>query len=108
MLVCSVSPRGRRIYAAAIIEAANALDAPSLGPLSIVVEAAIAADTFSATVSTPAIIAASVDEVATATDAPDATATGVTTARSGMVGTVMVNSDGTVREANADGIMVNL
>jgi hypothetical protein len=33
---------------------------------------------------------------------------GGTTTNQSMVGTVMVNADGTVRQANADGVMVNL
>lgn len=125
MLVCSVSlrpPRGA--IAADLAEAAAALDATTTGfvvfatlvddPASvadhvdaylgeIMVEAASATDTFS-TVQT---YSAAIDETLTATDAPDAAVAGAAPTRSAMVDGVFMNT-GTSREANANGVMINL
>jgi len=54
------------------------------------------------------VVAATMLETATALATQDATGATSLVPRSGMVGTVMVNSDGTAREANANGVMVNL
>jgi len=55
------------------------------------------------------VVTATMLEAATAAATQDATTGGAgLVPRSGMVGTVYVNSGGTARQANADGIMVNL
>jgi len=55
------------------------------------------------------VVTATMLEAAAATATQDATSSGAgLVPRSGMIGTVYVNSDGTVRQANADGGMVNL
>jgi len=54
------------------------------------------------------VVTATMVEAATATAAQDATGAAGLVPRSAMVGSVFVNSDGTARQANADGIMVNL
>jgi len=51
---------------------------------------------------------AAVTEAATATDTQNATVGLPLVARDAMVAGVFVNSDGTLREANVDGVMVNL
>jgi len=122
VLVCNISYAPPRVIAAEIAEAVTAADVTATtnvvfvtlidDPTSIVdiftshlgetmLEAASAADT----VSVAGSVSGAVDEAATATDALDATAL---VPRSGMVAGVFVNSDGTSREANASGIMVNL
>jgi hypothetical protein len=126
MLVCNVSlrPRGR-IISADLAEMAAALDATTTGlvdfaalidePASvseavdaylgeIMVEAASAADI----VDVIFVYAAAIGEAATADSTQDGTVTSATVARHAMLAGVFVNSDGTSREANADGIMVNL
>ena len=129
MLVCSVVLRPHRTVAAIVAEHAAALaDVRTLGTGQLVeetasataiadalaiyrtaiVESGSAADAPSATVTTPGAIAGTVAEAASAADAPDATVAGTVATRSAMVGTVFVNSDGTARQANADGVMVNL
>jgi hypothetical protein len=70
-------------YAAAIVEAVTAVDVSSAAVPLVVVEAA------------------------TATDAPDATVAALP-ARSAMLPSAFVNSPGTARQANVNGIMVNL
>ena len=52
--------------------------------------------------------AAGIDEAITSADVPDATVVGALTARHAMLANVFVNSNGTSRDANADGIMANL
>jgi len=126
MLVCSVSLRPpRRAITAALAEATTAADATATGnvvfatlvddPASvgdtvdaylgeIMLEAASAADAVSA----GSVFVAAVDEAATSADAPDATVVGALTARHAMLADVFVNSDGTSREANVNGVMVNL
>jgi energy-converting hydrogenase Eha subunit B len=69
-----------------------------------IAEAASAA----AVVSFIATYAAAITEAATATAAPDATVIVGLVARSAMLPGVFVNSDGTWREANVAGVMVNL
>lgn len=84
-----------------VVEAAAAVDALSFFMGELLHETAHAVDT----VSTPTIISAAVVEVATAADTQDAGA--VALARAAMVPGVFINSDGTNREANAAGTMVN-
>jgi hypothetical protein len=126
MLVCNVSlrpPRGA--IAAAIAEAGVASDASTTGnvvfatlvddPASvnatvdaylgeIMIEAASAADAVSA----GSVFVAAVDEAVTAADTQDGTVVGAALARDAMLPGVFVNSDGTSRQADADGVMVNL
>jgi hypothetical protein len=125
MLVCSVSVSARRTVATDIVEVAAASDTtkPEGGvfvalvdePISaidsanaylgeIMEEAANAVDSVEALGSVYDI---AVDETAIAVDAPDA-AVPSGTSRSGMVAGVYVNSSGTLRQANVDGVMVNL
>jgi hypothetical protein len=123
MLVCNVSLRPpRRGIAADVAEATIAADATATGnvvfatlvddPASvadrvdaylgdIMLEVASAADTVSA----GAALVGAVDEAATATDTQSGTSL---VARSGMLDGVYINSDGTSRKANANGVMVNL
>ena len=126
MLVTNVSLRPLRAgIAADILEAIEATDATATGQVvfatlvddpasvedfvdaylgEIMIEAASAADTLSGSV--PAILAADVEELATAVSAQDA-AFAIPPRHAMLIG-VFVNSDGTLREANANGVMVNL
>ena len=54
------------------------------------------------------VVTGTVTEAATAAATQDATSGAGLVPRSGMVGTVYINSDGTARQADADGTMVNL
>jgi len=56
----------------------------------------------------PIGLGGTVTETATAVSTEDATTAPATVPRDGMIATAMINSDGTVRQANADGTMVNL
>jgi hypothetical protein len=128
MLVCSISLRPRRrIIAADIVEAAAALDDPGSGTIFVtltddpgdaldrldaflgqrVVEAANAVAVVDALTKYPAFV---VEEISAAIAAQDASLNVpvVLVARQSMVGTVFVNADGTARQANAYGVMVNL
>lgn len=130
MLVCSVVLRPQRAAIVAnIIEAADALDDPSLGAIfatltdapgnardildafsgQLIVEAASAAATVDAGSAHPALV---LEEISAAIATQDSTIGGPggggTTPRHSMTTTVFVNSDGTARQANADGTMVNL
>jgi len=126
MLVCNVAIRPpRTAIAAGIAEAAAALDSPGTGnvifatliddPASvgdlvdaylgeIMLEAASADTVLDAGLA----YAAAIDEAATAIDIQDATSGVPLVPKSAMLPDVFVNSDGTAREANANGIMVNL
>jgi hypothetical protein len=126
VLVTLVSLRGRRgAIAVDIAEAAAALDSPGTGnvvfatlvddPASvgdtvdaylgeIMLEAASAATVLDAGLA----YVASIDEATTATDTQDAAAGAPLVPRAAMLPGVFVNSDGTARQANANGIMVNL
>lgn len=125
MLVCNVAIRPpRTAIAAGLVEVAEAVDQPATGNIvfatlvddpasvgdlvdaylgEIMVEAASAADVVEAGL----VYVVAVDEAAAATDTPDAAASTLVP-RSAMLPGVFVNSDGTGREANADGVMVNL
>jgi hypothetical protein len=91
-----------------MLEAASAASAVNAGLVyaTAIVEAVTATDTSSGAV--PGVFAASVAETVTAADAPDATVTAAIPALDAMLPGVFVNSDGTSREANVDGVMVNL
>jgi hypothetical protein len=126
MLVCNVSLlRRRAAIAASVAEAATAVDATATGNIvfatlvddpasvgdlvdaylgEIMLEAATAADTADAGFD----YADSVVEAVTAADTQDGTIGITPVARSAMLDGVYVNSDGTSREANANGVMVNL
>lgn len=129
MLVCNVSLRPARAGSAAIVadivEAITAVDATASGQVvfatlvddpasvadivdaylgEIMLEAASASEEFSA----GSGFAVAVDEALTATETQDATLGVPLVARSAMLPDVFVNSNGTLREANVDGIMVNL
>lgn len=126
MLVCNVSMRPpRRAITVAVAEAAQAADDPGTGnvvfatlvddPASvgevvdaylgeIMLEAASAVDAVSA----GAAFTDAIDETVTAADTQDATTSGAAMPRHAMTLDVFVNSDGTAREANANGVMVNL
>lgn len=129
MLACSVSLRARRTVAAILAEAGAAADAVNtLGLGQLVEESTSAGDTVnaghislaaiaepagaidapSATVAAAGVFAGTVAEAATADSAQDAAAVSGALARSAMADMVFVNSDGTVREASVDVIMVNL
>ena len=127
MLVCSVSIRQRDVTIAAdLVEVATALDDPhtvmlfgtlldSPGDAKDVLDAFVgqqiketATATDSVSVAMAYKIAVLEDTTAVAAVTQDATGVAVLVPRSGMVGTVYVNSGGTARQANADGIMVNL
>jgi hypothetical protein len=89
-----------------IVEAASAaaVFTAHMAYTGAIAEAASAA----AVVSFIATYAAAITEAATATAAPDATVIVGLVARSAMLPGVFVNSDGTWREANVAGVMVNL
>ena len=127
MLVCSVSLKRRdAVVAANLIETATALDAPGLvtlfgtlvdspGDAQDILDAFVgqrvketATATDSVSVAMVYKIAVLEDTTAVAAVTQDATGVAVLVPRSGMVGTVYVNSDGTARQANANGIMINL
>lgn len=127
MLVCNVSLRPpRAAIAATIAETVTAADAATIeGAIlaalvddpaavtdavdaylgEIMVEAASASDTVEAA---GAVLTGAVDEAGTATDIPDATVVGAIVSMDAMLPGVFVNSDGTSRQANVDGVMVNL
>jgi hypothetical protein len=90
-----------------MLEAASAATAVNAGLTyaAAIVEAVTAASALDAVV--PGVFAASVAETVSAADTPDATVVGAALVRSAMVPWTMVNS-GTSREANVDGVMVNL
>lgn len=90
-----------------LAEAASAADVVTAGlAYSVLVdEPATAADLLSATTG---IVDAAMDEPTTASDTPDATVITALVSRSAMLPDVFINSDGTSREANAKGVMVNL
>jgi hypothetical protein len=129
MLVCNVAMRPARTGAAAIaadvIEAAAATDDPGTGnvvfatlvddPASvgdlvdaylgeIMLEAASAVDAVSA----GAAFTDAIDETVTAADTQDATISGAAMPRHAMILDAFINSDGTARDANANGTMINL
>lgn len=129
MLICNVSLRPpRSAIAAAIAEATIAVDATATGNIifatlvddpasvsdlvdaylgEIMVEAASASDTIDIGLA----YAAAVDEAVIAADAQDATIAGAAIAREAMIAgpsPVFVNSSTVPREANANGVMVNL
>jgi len=95
-------------YEALVSEAASAADAVYLAQIFDEAVGEIAQATDAPLVDTSNVVNASVAETAVATDAPDAAVVVGVVARSAMLPGVFVNSDGTVREANANGIMVNL
>jgi len=125
MLVCNVAIRPpRTAIAVEIAELAEAVDATATGNIvfatlvddpasvgdlvdaylgEIMLEAASASDTVEAGL----VYVVAVDEATSAADAPDAVASTLVP-RSAMLPDVFVNSDGTSREANANGVMVNL
>lgn len=126
MLVCSISYVAPKTISAAIAEAVTAaattatqssvstvlVDDPTsaidlidayLG--EIMVEAATATDTVEVT---GFVYVVAVDEATAAADGPDGTVATGLIARSGMIAGVYVNSDGTSRQANVNGVMVNL
>lgn len=126
MLVCNVSLRPPRAgIAADLVEAVEAADATATGmvvfatlvddPASvsdtldaylgeIMVEAASASDAITA----GSVFGADLDEAVTATDTQNGTVASAVPARDAMLPGVFVNSDGTLREANVNGVMVNL
>jgi len=126
MLVCNVSLRPPRAgIAADILEAIAATDATASGQVvfatlvddpanvrdtvnaylgEIMLEAASA----SATVTAGSAYAAAIDEAVTAAATQNGTVVTAMPARDAMLRGVFVNSDGTLREANVDGIMANL
>jgi len=126
MLVCNVSLRPPRAgIAADIVEAIAATDASASGQVvfatlvddpasvsdivnaylgEIMVEAASAADAITA----GSAYGVALDETASAADVQDSNIGTPPATRSAMLPWVFVNSDGTLREANADGVMVNL
>jgi hypothetical protein len=126
MLVCNVSLRPpRRAITAAIAELASAADATATGnivfatlvddPASVIDrvdaylgEIMLEAANAVATASAGSVFGAAVDEAVTALDLSDAAVGGAAVARNAMLPGVFVNSDGTQREANVDGVMVNL
>lgn len=86
-----------------LVEAASATDSVNVGSIR---NAAIIEDTIAGAVAQfPFTYALMVAEIATAASTQDAA---LGTPRSAMVGTVFINSSGTARQVNADGIMVNL
>lgn len=93
-----------------LLEAASASDAVSAALATVtsrsLIETVVAADAVSAALHTPTTVSAAMSEAASASDAPAAALAML--ARSAMLDGVFVNSDGTPREANAQGIMVNL
>ena len=126
MLVCNVAIRPpRTAISAEIAEIVFAADDPGTGnvifatlvddPASVgdVVDAylgeimleAASADTV---LDAGLAYAAAIDEAVTAADTQNATTGVPLVPRSAMLPNVFVNSDGTAREANADGTMVNL
>ena len=127
MLVCNVSMSPRRAAVTAeIAEAGTAQDSSITGlavfatlvddPANvgdivdaylgdIMLEAASATDTVGVAGS---VYAGAVDEAATSADVNDATVISSLAPRDAMLDGVFVNSDGTSREANANGVMVNL
>lgn len=126
MLVCNVSLRPpRRAIAVTIAEATTAVDATATGNIvfatlvddpasvgdavdaylgEIMHEAASAIDTLNIGLA----YAAAIDEAVTAADTLDATVGGAAVAREAMLPGVLVNSSTLPREANVNGVMVNL
>jgi hypothetical protein len=125
MLVCNVALRPpRSAIAADLVEIAEAIDQPATGTLvlaTLVDDPASVGDLVDAYLGEIMIEAASantvldaglayvaaVDEATTATATQDAAATTLIS-RHAMLPGVFVNSDGTARQGNANGIMVNL
>jgi hypothetical protein len=125
MLVCNVALRPpRSAIAAELVEVTEAIDQPATGNIvfatlvddpasvgdlvdaylgEIMIEAASAGETIDAGL----VYAAAVDEATSAADTADAAASALVP-RSAMLPDVFVNSDGTSRQANANGVMVNL
>lgn len=127
MLVCSVSLRPPRLAIAAdVAETATALDAYGSGNVAfaaLVDDPASALETLDAYLGVIMLEAASasdivqielaydvaVDEAVTAADTLDAVTTGVgVVARQAMIIGAMVNSGTVSRQANANGVMVNM
>lgn len=126
MLVCNVSLRpSRRAIAAGLAEIAAATDNPGSGQVvfatlvddpasvgeivdaylgEIMLEAASAADNVTA----GSVFAGAIDESVTALSVQDATTASALVTKEAMIKGVFVNSDGTPREANVNGIMVNV
>jgi len=90
-----------------LIEAANAGETVNAGSkYAVLIDApAIAADAYSGTTG---VVIAGLSEAAAAADVPDATKISGLVPRHAMVEGVFINSDGTARQANAAGVMVNL
>ena len=125
MLVCNVALRPpRSAIAAELVEVTEAIDQPATGNIvfatlvddpasvgdlvdaylgEIMIEAASAGETIDAGL----VYAAAVDEATSAADTADAAASALVP-RSAMLPDVFVNSDGTSRQANANGVMVDL
>jgi hypothetical protein len=95
-------------YALAISETVSASDVVSVPRVFMEAVGEVAQATDAPLVHVPGAVSASVTETAAAADAPDATAVAGAVARSAMLPDVFVNSDGTARQANANGVMVNL
>jgi len=126
MLVCNVSLRPARAgITADILEVIAATDATASGQVvfaTLVDDPASVRDTVdaylgeimreaasaTATVTAGSAFAAAIVEAVTAAAAQDATLIGAVPSRDAMLPGVFVNSDGTLREANVDGVMVNL
>ena len=125
MLVCNVSLRpARGAISATIAEAGTAADVTTVGTVfaGLVDDPASALDTLdgylgeimleaasaSATVTAGSAYAAAIDEAVTAAATQNGTVVTAMPARDAMLRGVFVNSDGTLREANVDGIMANL
>lgn len=126
MLVCNVAIRPpRTAIAVEIAEAALAADDPGTGNVvfaTLVDDPASVGDLVDAYLGEIMLEAASadavldaglayigaIDEAVSATDTQDATAGTALVPRSAMLPDVFVNSDGTARQANANGVMVNL
>lgn len=91
-----------------LYEAANATDTVTTAAVYTMemFEPAAAFDDF--VVRDPEAFEVDVSEAAAATDTPDAATDAAGTMRSAMLPGVFVNSDGTARQANVNGIMVNL
>jgi len=126
MLVCNVSLRpARGAIAASIAEVGTATDATATGNIvfatlvddpasvgdivdaylgEIMLEAASASDAVSA----GSVFIAAIDEATSATDLSGASGATLAARSAMLIGPVFVNSDGTSRDANADGVMVNL
>ena len=91
-----------------MVEAASAAATVNAGLIyaAAIVEAAATTDAFSGVV--PAIVTAGVAEAVTAVSTQDGTVGSGVVAREAMVGTVMVNTGTTSRDAFIDGAVVNM